>query len=106
MIFTDKKDSFLFAENLTKNKFIAKMANINYNCNDLDLRHNASAEVYYEPNIPFYTQMYNHPQQIERTYFSKKMMNLSIYRFKTMKNSFLIQILFLLKKTSSRHNIF
>lgn len=49
------------------------MANMNYNSIDLDLRHTSSTEMYYEPNIPFYTQMYNnHPQQIERKPDSRK----------------------------------
>lgn len=42
------------------------MASVNYNYTDLDLRHNPT-DVYYEPNIPFYTQMYtNNPQQYDR----------------------------------------
>lgn len=46
------------------------MANVNYNCVDLDMRHNHQNEMYYEPNIPFYTQMYApQMQQIERMYF-------------------------------------
>lgn len=44
------------------------MASVNYNCVDMDMRHNTN-EMFYEPNIPFYTQMYTPQlQQIERTY--------------------------------------
>lgn len=49
----------------------SKMANVDYNFVDLDMRHNHQNEMYYEPNIPFYTQVYTPQiQQIERTYFS------------------------------------
>lgn len=44
------------------------MASVNYNPSNLDIRNN-SADMYYEPNIPFYTQMCaNNSQPIERMY--------------------------------------
>lgn len=46
------------------------MTTTNYG-SEIDINgRNCSSEIYYEPNVPFYTQLYTtHPQQTESNYY-------------------------------------